>query len=274
MKIIQQTNMTPIQSMGYVVVSDSGHVLVIDGGDKDNGAELKRIIRSVGGHVDLWLLTHPHKDHYTAIMEVLTDPEGITYDKIGSSWLPDEWAQPVEQWELNELRAWNAFSRTLDERYFELREGQAFRLGSMKVEVHASANPDLTTNFGNNQSCVISVTEDDFSMLFLGDLGVEAGRRLLEKHKDLRSDAVQMAHHGQNGVERNVYENIAPTYAFWPTPTWLWENAPYPGGNAGEGPYATPEVIDWMQQLGAKNITSFEHTTVFDTKTKAISVYE
>ena len=273
MKIIQQTNMTDIQSMGYTIVAESGHVLVVDGGDAGNDQELKRIIKCVGGRVDLWLLTHPHKDHYTAIIQTITNPEGVTYERIGSSWLPDEWEQPIAQWELDELHAWNIFARTLDDRYFEIQEGQRFQLGSMTVEVLSAANPDLTMNFGNNQSCVFRVSEADFTVLFLGDLGAEAGKRLMEKKYDLKADAVQMAHHGQNGVEESVYQEISPQYAFWPTPKWLWENAPYPGGGAGEGPYATLEVIGWMDKLGTHNITAFDETVVFDSKTKKIAIF-
>ena len=273
MKIIQQTNMTDIQSMGYTIVAESGHVLVIDGGDAGNDRELKRIIKSVGGHVDLWLLTHPHKDHYTAIIQSLTNPEGITYARIGSSYLPDEWEQPIAQWELDELHVWNKFARTLDERYFVIQEKQHFVLGSMTVDVLSATNPDLLENFGNDQSCVFRVSEDDFTVLFLGDLGAEAGKRLLNKEYILKADAVQMAHHGQNGVEEDVYQEISPQYAFWPTPSWLWENAPFSGGPSGEGPYVTPEVIKWMEKLGTYNITAFERSVVFDSKTKSIATY-
>jgi len=273
MKIIQQTNMNPTQMMGYTVVSESGHVLVIDGGCTGNDGELKRIIRSVGGHVDLWLITHPHHDHYEAVIQVLSDPEEIEYDRIGSTWLPNEWDLPIPEEELRELRCWNDFAATLDDRYFEISEGMCFQLGSMRVEVLAGANPDLTQNFGNDQSCVFRVSENGFAVLFLGDLGVLGGRRLLEKGVDLSADAVQMAHHGQQGVEEEVYKAIAPAFAFWPTPDWLWQNGPYLGGPAGTGNFKTPEVIGWMEKLNTVNITSFEKTVVFDSVTKEIREY-
>jgi len=273
MKIIQQTNMTSTQMMGYTLVARSGHVLVIDGGYTGNDQELKRVIKSVGGHVHLWLITHPHDDHYNAVMDVLKDPDGVTYDRIGSSWLPDQWDEPISESELQELRDWNAFSRTLDERYFELLEGQSFTLGSMKVEVLAGANPELTMHFCNNQSCAIRVTEDDFSVLFLGDMGVEAGRKLMAKGCNLKADAVQMAHHGQQGVEENVYQAIAPTYAFWPTPDWLWNNVRDMGDPIGSGPFKTLEVRSWMEKLNTINITSMEHTVMFDTVTREVTKY-
>jgi hypothetical protein len=72
------------------------------------------------------------------------------------------------------------------------------------------------------------------SILILGDLGVEGGRQLLETvdHALIKADFCQMAHHGQNGVEKNVYEVVRPTYCLWPTPSWLWDNR-------GDGGYDT-----------------------------------
>ena len=273
MKIIQQTNITPYQTMAYTIVAESGHVLVIDGGHTGNDSELKRVIKSVGGHVDLWLITHPHCDHYNTVMDVLANPEGITYDRMGATWLPDEWDQPIKAEELQELRVWNAFARTLDERFFEIKEGQVFQLGSMKIEVLSGANPDLIENFCNDQSCVFRLTENGFTMLILGDLGELAGRRLMAKGCDLKADAVQMAHHGQQGVDEAFYQAVAPTYAFWPTPDWLWNNGPYLGGPAGTGCFKTPEVIEWMEKLNTVNITSFDHTVIFDSVTKEVKEY-
>ncbi len=270
MKIIQQTNMTSKQSMGYEIIAETGQLLVIDGGYSGNEEELRRLIKSAGGHVDLWLITHPHADHHNAVIGVLSDPQGITVDRIGTSMLPDSWAEGKADAE--DLLTWNRFERTLDN-VFQLQAGQVFQLGSLRVEVLAGANPDLEMNPFNNQSCVFRVSEDDFSLLILGDLGAEAGRRLLQKGVELKADAVQMAHHGQNGVEEEFYQAVQPEWAFWPTPDWLWQNTAYLGGAPGTGSFKTPEVIAWMKKLGAKNITCFDHTVMFDTKTKKTVKY-
>ena len=60
MQIIQLTNMTYKQTMGYVFRAKTGEVLVVDGGHQGNHRELERVLTRCGGHVDLWLLTHPH----------------------------------------------------------------------------------------------------------------------------------------------------------------------------------------------------------------------
>ena len=274
MKIIQQTNMTRKQSMGYVIQARSGHVLVVDGGAAGNEVELERLIKSVGGHVDLWLITHPHDDHHDAARLLLSSDTDISFDRLGSSLLPNEWGVstgiPVDA---QELADWNEFLPSIADKHFEIKEGQVFELGSMKVEVLAGANPDILTNPFNNQSCVFRLTEDDFTMLILGDLGVEAGKRLMEKGYDLRADAVQMAHHGQRGVDEAFYQAVKPTYAFWPTPLWLWVNSRSKVIIPDSANFKTPETIEWTRKLGTVNIVSFSHTMMFDSETKEISKY-
>lgn len=271
MKIIQQVSQTTNQMMGYVVVAKTGEVLAVDGGYQGNGEELRRVIRKVGGHVDLWFITHPHDDHYVAVIEALQEPCDITWDRMGSTFLTDEWGSFLAESDRKELHVWNEFAATLDDRLFEVQVGQSFRLGSMLVEILAVSNPELHTHL-NDQSVVIRVTEDDFVLLFLGDLGEAGGRLLLSTGCDLRADAVQMAHHGQNGVDEAFYQAVAPRYAFWATPLWLWTNT-FPGQAPNSGPFRTLEVREWMERLNVKNIVDFEHTVCFDTETEATEIF-
>ena len=64
----------------------------------------------------------------------------------------------------------------------------------------------------------------------------------------IKADYVQMAHHGQNGVGREVYEAIMPSACFWCTPTWLWDNMGENGYDTGR--FKTVIVRGWMSELG------------------------
>ena len=160
----------------------------------------------------------------------------------------------------------------LDERYFQLEQGQVFELGSMKIEVLGIKNPELQQNPINNQSVVFRISEGDFVFLVLGDLGIEGGEKLLASGVDVRADGVQMAHHGQNGVNEAFYKAVTPKYAFWSTPDWLWYNRDGNGVD-GAGPFATRIVAGWMEKLGTVNVIDFENSVVFDTETKSIEKY-
>jgi len=103
------------------------------------------------------------------------------------------------------------------------------------------------------------VSDTTKSILFTGDLGVEGGRKLLQRFNRtrLRADYVQMAHHGQNGVDLDFYRAVSPSACLWPTPMWLWENDSaknnarlrLSGNGKGSGPWQTLTVRDWMPEL-------------------------
>ena len=56
--------------------------------------------------------------------------------------------------------------------------------------------------------------------------------------------------YGQNGVERDFYEAVAPTGCFWCTPRWLWENDAGKGYNTHG--WKTIIVRGWMEELGVR----------------------
>ena len=101
----------------------------------------------------------------------------------------------------------------------------------------------------NNSSTVLRVEVDEKSILFLGDLAEEGGRQLMDTvdHSLIKADYCQMAHHGQGGVGREVYEVVRPNYCLWPTPSWLWDNMG-PGGY-DTGYYGTVITRGWISSL-------------------------
>lgn len=270
MKIYQLTNITPMQMMGYVIKSDDGKIIAIDGGAPEQGAELYRVLKMLGGHVDMWFLTHPHCDHYGAMIELFDEHKDITVGGLWRNRPADDWILDNKS-EHEEFMRWNEYEKSLTIPMHELTENESFEVGSVKIDVLGVAHPEIVTNPLNNRSAVLKIYDDSFSFLVLGDLGEEGGELLLKNHgAHLKCDAVSMAHHGQQGVRREVYAAISPKYAFWPTPRWLWDNTEYLGGTPGNGCFKTPEVIEWMKTLGAEAITSFEKSIVFDSCQKSV----
>jgi glyoxylase-like metal-dependent hydrolase (beta-lactamase superfamily II) len=82
--------------MGYVLVTENKKLVVIDGGfgeDAENIISLlKENSKEVIPKVDLWIITHPHIDHYGAIREIANNEkyrEQIKVEKI-LYWFPME----------------------------------------------------------------------------------------------------------------------------------------------------------------------------------------
>ncbi|MHB1483079.1 MAG: ComEC/Rec2 family competence protein [Saccharofermentanales bacterium] len=266
MKIFQITNHSKSQMMGYILISKLNKVVVIDGGCAEDSFEIRQILSQHNNHVDMWLLTHPHYDHNSALIEIIKKPDGLVVDGIYYSYLPDEWGANEPAYHQNIIDI-NAYLAKSSWKVQDLMGNEHFLLDDLSIDVLGISNPDIIVNAFNNSSCVFKIQESDFSFLILGDLGVEGGQRLMKNHGDrLRSTAVQMAHHGQNGVAKDVYQSIAPRFAFWPTPDWLWNNTSDPD-KPGQGPWETLNVRRWMDELHTINITSLEKTVVFDTDT-------
>jgi len=265
MKIYQLTNTTAYQMMGYLIQTNNGKVIVIDGGNKNQSEELYKTLLKTGTTVDLWILTHIHADHFESIIEIFNNHKDV---KVKEFWRNrnDESLEFMDSGTLEQVKRWYDFEENSNISFYSPKVNDICKIDDIEIEILGVANPEIKTNISNNQSMVFKIRENDFSMIFLGDLGIEGGEKLLNNQgTKLKSDAVQMSHHGQQGVSKNVYEAIGAKYAFWPTPKWLWDNTEYLGGTPGNGSFKTPEVIKWMEELNCVNITSFYETSLFDT---------
>jgi glyoxylase-like metal-dependent hydrolase (beta-lactamase superfamily II) len=255
----QLPSQSPSQMMSYVLRTPHGKVLVIDGGCAADAPYLQTFLRSLGNHVDLWILTHPHGDHIGAITELLSDPAAPTIDRMFGSFPDEDWVEKHEPGTLKTMQAWSAALTQSREKLVEPHIGQIVKLDGCRVSFLALKNLEIHNNSINNSSLVFRVDLGTTRLLFTGDLGVEGGRKLLhspDMASKIRADYVQMAHHGQNGVDRSFYEAVAPTYALWPTPQWLWDNNA--GQGKGTGPWQTLVVRGWIEELKVQaNFVSF-----------------
>jgi beta-lactamase superfamily II metal-dependent hydrolase len=243
------------QMMSYVLRTTGGKILVIDGGRAGDAPYLRGFLGALGNKVEAWFITHPHLDHIDALTEILAQPRGIEIGTIYASMPDGEWMAKYvhESDEGDTVPRFNKALEAAKKSLSNLELGQLLEIDGVHVEILGIRNPEITSNPLNNSSIVMRVWDSTKSILFLGDLGVEGGEKLLQgSYRDkLHADYVQMAHHGQNGVGKDVYEAIRPTHCLWPTPRWLWNNNA--GKGNGTGPWKTLEVRAWMDELSVKS---------------------
>lgn len=251
-RLTMLANQSASQMMSFILENKEGSVVVIDGGTPDDAGYLVDTLRAKGGHVKAWFITHPHSDHVGALTEILNNPEsGITIDNLYYSFADLDWYHQNEEYRADMVeKAAAAFAKLPEDRlHGDITKGQVITVDDVTVTVMNL--PYLYEhNSINNSSVVYRFVMDGKSMLFLGDLGIEAGNQLLADcgAEALKSDIVQMAHHGQYGVTKEVYEAIRPDICMWPTPGWLWDNDN--GNGPGSGPWFTHETIQWVRELG------------------------
>ncbi len=253
--LIQLSTTTNDRMMGYILVTNKGKVIVVDGGNYEDGKKLKSYINSYGGTVEAWFLTHYHHDHTGAINYIL-DETNVNINKIYSD-LSD--ISDVEKYEKEREEKYKKLVLSLNGKVPEDRKervsiGQVINIDNISIKILGTSNAEIEQNFGNNQSLVIKMTTSlNTTILFLGDTGIQSEEKLLLRYKDEVSniDYIQMAHHGQNGVDENFYIIANPKNCLWPTPKWLYENDN--GNGYDSGPWKTIETREWIKKIGSKN---------------------
>lgn len=241
------------QNMSFLLQTNQGEVIVIDGGLDQDADHLVETIQAMGGRVSAWLITHPHSDHVGALTNILNrNPIPVQIDQIYCSFLTREQYEKGDHMgrmsDYDNLMA--VFSRFPAEKlHMQLIRGQKITVDNAEITV---MNEPLYTDYNtfNNSSIAYRIDINGKRLMFLGDMGWEPGTRLIRMwdYKDLKSDVVQMAHHGQDGAEKNLYQVLHPEICFWPTPAWLWDNMK--DGVAGAGSYKTMKTRSWMERMG------------------------
>lgn len=249
-----------INSCGYIITTKNNKLIIVDGG-RDIDAELVLdYINKIGkGVVDYWFITHPHGDHVGAMVELL-EKEDITIQNLCYSFNDLEWYKKNDERGFEaEKKAIASLENEKIKNKIEAQKNQIINIDNVRCDIIRIANPNITnSDNGNESSMVFKITATDVnkSMIFLGDAFTYASEELLENPEVLKADAVQMAHHGQNGVTKKVYEAIQPKICFFNAPEWLYNNDNGEGYNTGK--WQSIEVRSWVQELGASSVLAYE----------------
>ena len=251
---------TGAQNLSIVIKSPHGKLIVIDGGWEADAEKLSSLVQQQGGKVDAWLITHPHEDHVGALCAILNDSSRkIKIDKIYCSLATPDWYRQVSPTGAGIAdQLLNAF-RKLPVGTVTNSIGRGTEINIDDVNIRVLNNRGVYTYNGvNNSSLVYKIRVSGQSILILGDLAYDGGKDLIKtcSAAELKSDIVQMAHHGQQGVDQDAYALIAPTTCLWPSPAWLWNNDN--GGGIGSGPWGTLTTRAWMDALGVKDNRSLK----------------
>jgi len=256
----QLPSQTGSQMNSYVLLMDNGRVSVIDGGMAGDASYLKGFLAALGNEVEAWFISHPHLDHIGALNEILKAPGDLKIHTIYHSEMSKSY---IDEHEIQYKELTNEFYDNLQKFEGEVvnltEPGSVIRIGGTQFKILGVKNEEITANPYNNQSIVIKVWDSKKTVLFLNDLGVEGGDKLLNGpyRSELDSDYLQMAHHGQNGVSEDFYRSIRFRACLWPTPRWLHDNDAGKGYNTHV--WKTIEIRNLMDELGIK-----EHYWLFE----------
>ncbi len=268
--LLYQIKETSIYMMSFVIVTKNDNCIVIDGGRPEDMPSLKECI--AGRHISLWILTHAHNDHISGLVEELRqnggadfDIERIFYNFPPYSLINNHDVPDYEYFseELNEmLPAFAEVEPLIRDKSHIVKQGESITVDECKIDFLYSYHDGLYSNVMNDASLVFKLTTPEKTVLFLGDLGPDGGDFLFRESRHLlKSDIVQMAHHGHMNVGMEVYAEIAPTTCLWCCPDWLYDEPELPPylsrtekhfHDRRMRMYGTAVTRRWMDILGAR----------------------
>ena len=199
----------PAAGMGYIIVSENGKLIVIDGGYGDDAENILSLLcensNAETPHVDLWIVTHPHFDHYGALRELASNPnfnQRLIIEKV-IYWFPLEFvgkdgkARNLE----TACQKMDLIISGFNSKAYRPTRGEKINIDSIEVEFLFV--PDdcsyLNTGGGNSNlvSLIFTVKGNSKKIMFTGDAYGRTMQITAWRYKgSLACDILQMPHHG------------------------------------------------------------------------------
>ena len=213
-----------INGMCYFIKLSDGSFIVVDGGyaaDLEDAYEtLVKLNGSEHGiHIRAWIITHSHADHYEMFENFSTNyAKNVTLDTVMFS--PLDEIDAYEQDKYLNSRVYTAAKR-FGAKTCHIYTGMSFIFGDITLEILASPEHIYKTSDPqdfNETSVVFRIRNDEGSMIFLADCGSYVCDWLVDTYGEaLKSDMVQLAHHGCETATVEIYQMIAAATLFCPS---------------------------------------------------------
>jgi competence protein ComEC len=174
-----------------ILIQKGSRQVLVDGGPSPQaiGLELGKQMPYWDRTIDLLVLTHPHSDHMTGLVEVIQ-----RYRVTGIMETNCDYESPL-------YREWH---RIIDEKGIAVTTARAgLRIDMGDGIIIDVLNPDPKNNTvemtdPDNNSIVLRLTTGDISFLLTGDIMRETERELVREGAGLESIVLKAAHHGSD----------------------------------------------------------------------------
>ncbi|MBO5270129.1 MAG: hypothetical protein J6B77_05045 [Clostridia bacterium] len=241
---------TGAPGMAYVITLADGTFLLIDSGPRctkvktkhlENGVwvddeereadDAKRLYDYIKARtpenekpvIAAWFFTHPHSDHVHTAHDFLARYKDEVEVRLGAFNFPDFQKYPTKH-ENNESLC--SLVSTTAERLegagatlWHFHTGQRISFPGCEVEILFTPEDYLPKEFawGNHTSSAFRMTFAGKTFMVLGDCEKDICQLMADKYGAyLKSDILQLSHHGVNGACVALYRCIDPEYCFWP----------------------------------------------------------
>lgn len=271
-KIIVPKNQTVAQGLSVLVNDGNGNLIVIDGGRVEDADYLCDIIKDNGGVVKTWFITHIHDDHIGALLKILNDKrtdieiKELYYDFASFDWYYNKMGNDAGIYYLfeNAIKEYNDYQKFKNNNVVNITKQKINQYSDMLSSIALNDVYTLDQDPINNTSIVylVSILNGKHNMVVFGDLGYDGGKRLFTNidktwsEDFFKSDIIVLAHHGQNGINLELYKKFSPKVVVWPTSKDIYENE--------HGTYYTDDTKKVLSEINSieYQIKSYEETAV------------
>lgn len=223
-------------TQGFIFKTASGKLVVMDGGQWNESDRFMRNLKKIAGtdkpHVTAWFFSHMHPDHWGVYDRLCRDEEfrsQITVDDFYCNLITEEYYTELscEKWSyFAEVR--NRFlnsQETVGARVHTVKKGDLIKVDEIEIEVLHIPEMEFAREMDINDSSVVYklIYDEKQSIMLLGDAEYVCDMDLVNNMADkLKSDIVQVGHHGCGNVSRKCYELIGADAYIWPIGERFW----------------------------------------------------
>ncbi len=235
------------QADSILVQTPLGHAFLIDaGGRLERGAAqaasssaervgertvVPFLLRHGIHRLDALLLSHPHGDHAGGMAPVLRAEGADAFADSGQVY--GGFAYRDALFVAHAQRTPIVYPRAGT--IWRTNDGVSFRFLAPELPLITGSNNDI-----NNNSLVVLLQYKSFRMLFTGDAGAEAERRILSEGIDLHADVLKVGHHGSAYSSTPEFiDAVRPAYAVISV------------GRHNMFGHPAPSTVDRLQRSGA-----------------------
>ena len=229
---------TDAHGMCFIITLEDGRYIVIDGGYgnyEKNGASRSSLDSQIiyqylhrhkkrAGKITIaaWIFTHPHPDHYSAFIkfnELYSDVDIQSFVYNNGDFSTYSTIHPLNSFLSDELPC--IIKRSYPNAKI-IKPHTAQGLKFCNVTLTAIYTQELAIPYFkpiiNNTSLVFRMRVKNTTVLFMADCDIEATELITRIYQgSIKSDIMQVNHHGYSGATINLYDCVNPDYTIWPT---------------------------------------------------------
>lgn len=276
---------------GSFFLIDSGHFFSFNDNDRIHKFLRERTPEGEKIVIAGWYFSHGHNDHICKFLDFLQYNCGdVVIEGLYYNFIPLTHPDHIH-WDARDAQIIHRFHRELAAHpeipQYRLHTGQHFRIRNLSFSVlytHEDAYPQSCAQY-NTSSSVLLLHADGTQVLFPGDASGIAADILLSRYGSLlKSDIIQIAHHGHFGLSTAFYETVQAEITLFPTTQIKYDEEflkfeanrcavalckycyissngtvaiplPYPGGGAVSLPDETFEDFHYINRLWGYSYT-------------------